>query len=210
MGARHWADVVRESTDEDDEQFERNRKRPDATTHYGVSCSCRRISSMRCSGLSALIVATGCPLGRAHQTMPLGIRMRTVHRSQLGCLGRRWQFGRLSVRRAYMSSSAQFPRLISQGTHHRWGCAPTPSVRQHRPAQVARTPRGSLEASLCGLIILSTSCRNWLGSLLSAWALSVATATVGMMTVGSLRRSRSPRHVLARGSRLLDALGCQR
>ena len=28
LGARHWADVVCESTDEDDEQFERNRRRP--------------------------------------------------------------------------------------------------------------------------------------------------------------------------------------
>ena len=55
---------------------------------YGA-VSCSRISAIRASGLSALIVATGVPLGRAHHTVLFGMSTRTVHKSQLGYCGRR-------------------------------------------------------------------------------------------------------------------------
>jgi hypothetical protein len=57
------------------------------TAPYNASRSCLRISSMSCSGLSVLIVATGCPTGRAHQTTPLG-RVRTSQISHAGYIGR--------------------------------------------------------------------------------------------------------------------------
>jgi hypothetical protein len=55
--------------------------------HLYCAVSCSRISAMRDSRLSALIVATGDPLGRAHQMVWLG-QQRTTHRSQRGYLGR--------------------------------------------------------------------------------------------------------------------------
>jgi hypothetical protein len=50
--------------------------------------SCFRISAMRDSGLSVLIVAMGDPVGRAHQTTPLGLKVRTYQMSQFGYFGR--------------------------------------------------------------------------------------------------------------------------
>jgi hypothetical protein len=39
---------------------------------YSAAASCSAISAIKASGLSALIVATGVPVGRAHQTVCFG------------------------------------------------------------------------------------------------------------------------------------------
>jgi hypothetical protein len=83
------SDVLDKLTDQDDDRGNSPSSLPKPLVCAYRAASCFLISATSASGLSALIVAVGVPLGRAHHTVCLAVARRTAQMSHFGNLGRR-------------------------------------------------------------------------------------------------------------------------